>query len=199
MESPYGAAFPTIFFVYQRDGINRMFLKLNPHVSASNAMAKIETIFKELMSSTIFEYSFVNDDINNKFAAEERTVKLAGLFAILAIIISCLGLFGLSSFVAEQRTKEIGVRKVLGASVINLWGLLSKDFIVLVLISLCIAAPVAYHFMGVWLLNYQYHSDMPWWVFAVAGMGAILITLLTVSYQSIKAGFMNPVKSLRTE
>jgi ABC-type antimicrobial peptide transport system permease subunit len=121
------------------------------------------------------------------------------VFAALAVFISCLGLFGMATFMAEQRIKEIGVRKVLGASVFNLWGLLSKDFVVLVVISLFIAMPVAYYFMGNWLQHYTYRAGMPWWVFAAAGAGAIVITLLTVSYQSIKAAMMNPVHSLKTE
>ncbi len=120
-------------------------------------------------------------------------------FTVLAIFISCLGLFGLASFVAEQRTKEIGVRKVLGASVFSLWQLLSKEFFMLVNISLLIAIPVAYYFMHNWLQNYTYRTDISWWVFTVAGISALLVTLLTISYQSVKAALMNPVKSLRTE
>ncbi len=121
------------------------------------------------------------------------------MFAVLAIFISCLGLFGLASFVAERRTKEIGVRKVLGASVFNLWKLLSKDFVVLVLISLLIATPVGYYLMHNWLQNYQYRTDLSWRIFTAAGLGALMITLITVSFQSIKAAIANPVKSLRTE
>jgi ABC-type antimicrobial peptide transport system permease subunit len=199
MESPFKPTSPTIFFIYQRDGMNCMFLKLNPQVSASNALAKIETVFKKINPATSFEYSFVNDEFNKKFAAEERIGKLAGLFAGLAIIISCLGLFGLASFVAEQRTKEIGVRKVLGASVFTIWRLLSKEFVVLVFISLFIAVPTAYYFMHNWLQNYQYRTGIAWWIFAMAGSGAMIITLLTVSFQAIKAAIANPVKSLRTE
>jgi ABC-type antimicrobial peptide transport system permease subunit len=118
---------------------------------------------------------------------------------VLAIFISCLGLFGLASFVAEQRTKEIGVRKVLGASIYTLWKMLSKDFVMLVIISILIATPVAYYFMHQWLMKYQYHTGIHWWVFVVSGLGALLITLLTVSYQSIKAALTNPVESLRAE
>jgi putative ABC transport system permease protein len=121
------------------------------------------------------------------------------VFAVLAIFISCLGLFGLASFVAEQRTKEIGVRKVLGASVFDLWQLLSRDFVILVFISLFIATPTVYYFMHNWLQNYQYRTNLSWWIFAATGVGALLITLLTVSFQSIKAAIANPVKSLRTE
>jgi putative ABC transport system permease protein len=124
---------------------------------------------------------------------------LALFFAILAIFISCLGLFGLASFVAEQRTKEIGIRKVLGATVMNLWTLLSKDFVLLVIISVFIATPIAYYFMNDWLQKYDYRTNISWWVFALSGLGVMMITLLTVSYQAIKAALANPVKSLRTE
>ena len=199
MESPFKPSSPTIFFIYQRDGMNFMFLKINPHVSASNAMAKIEAAFKKINQATSFEYSFVYDEFNNKFIAEERIGKLAGLFTGIAIVISCLGLFGLASFVAEQRTKEIGVRKVLGATIFNVWSLLSKDFALLVLISLFIAAPTGYFFMHNWLQHYQYRTGIPWWIFAAAGICALIIALLTVSFQSIKAALMNPVKSLRSE
>jgi len=199
MESPFKPASPTIFFIYSRDGMNCMFLKLSPHVSASNALAKIEAVFKKINPASSFEYSFVNDEFDKKFSAEERIGKLSAVFALLAIIISGLGLFGLASFVAEQRTKEIGVRKILGASVFNVWALLSKEFVALVLISLFIAAPVAWYVMNRWLQNYQYRAGISWWIFAAAGIGALLITLLTVSFQAIKAALMNPVKSLRTE
>ena len=134
-----------------------------------------------------------------KFANEERIGKLASCFAGLAIFISCLGLFGMASFMAEQRVKEIGVRKVLGATVFNLWQLLSKDFVVLVIIALLIASPTAYYFMKNWLQGYQYHTEINAWIFAAAAAGAMAITLLTVSYQGIKAALANPVKSLRSE
>ena len=128
-----------------------------------------------------------------------RIGNLATFFAILAIFISCLGLFGLASFVAEQRTKEIGVRKVLGASVFSLWKMLSKEFVALVIISCVIVAPLAWYFLDKWLLNYSYRTEISWWIFVAAGAGALIITLFTVSYQAIKAALMNPVKSLRTE
>ncbi|MOA11408.1 FtsX-like permease family protein [compost metagenome] len=118
---------------------------------------------------------------------------------MLAILISCLGLFGLASFVAEQRTKEIGVRKVLGATVFNLWRLISKDFVLLIVISFFIAAPLAYYFMTGWLQRFDYRTGISWWIFVGAGVSAIIITLITVSYQAIKAALANPVKSLRTE
>ena len=199
MESPYNPISPTIFFIYQRDDMNFMLLKPNPHVSPGNAVAKIASVFKKINPNTSFEYSFVNDEFNRKFAAEERIGTLAGLFAGLAILISCLGLFGLVSFVAEQRTKEIGVRKVLGASVVDLWRVLNEEFVLQVGISLLIAIPATYYFMGNWLQHYAYRSNMPWWVFVSAGAGALAITLLTASYQSIKTALTNPVKSLRSE
>jgi ABC-type antimicrobial peptide transport system permease subunit len=118
---------------------------------------------------------------------------------MLAIFISCLGLFGLASFVTEQRTKEIGVRKVLGASVFNLWRLLSKEFVMLVTIALFISIPVAYYFMNNWLQDYEYRTEISWWIFAVAGISALLVTLFTVSFQAIRSALMNPVKSLRSE
>src|SRR5690606_3019151 len=115
------------------------------------------------------------------------------------VFISCLGLFGMALFMAEQRTREIGIRKVLGASVLNLWHLLSREFVLLVLIALLVAAPVAYYGMERWLQHYEYRTEISWWVFAATGLGALLIALLTVSGQSVRAALMNPVKSLKTE
>jgi len=165
----------------------------------SKALPKIEAVFKKLIPAVPFDYQFVDEDYAQKFAAEERIGKLAGFFTILAVFISCLGLFGLSSFIAEQRTKEIGIRKVLGASAFSLWRLLSNEFSALVIISLFIAVPFAYYFMHNWLQDYQYRAPLSWWIFASAGVGALIITLLTVSFQAIKAAIANPVKSLRTE
>jgi putative ABC transport system permease protein len=200
MESPYEPITPTIFFLKAPNGsVNWIDIKINPGVSTSEALPKIEAVFKKLIPSAPFEYQFADQEYALKFNAEERIGKLAAFFAILAILISCLGLFGLALFMAEQRTKEIGVRKILGASVYNLWQLLSRDFLALVLISLLIAAPTAYFFMYRWLQSYQYRSDLPWWIFLVAGSFALLIALLTVSFQAVKAALTNPVKSLRTE
>lgn len=168
-------------------------------MNAAESLEKIKTVFTRYSPSSPFSYEFVDAEYARKFEGEERIGKLASAFAGLAIFISCLGIFGLASFVAEQRTKEIGVRKVMGASVTNLWAMLSKDFVVLVSISLLVAMPLSWYFMSAWLQKYQYRSDMAWWIFAAAGVGALLITLLTVSYQSIKAAMANPVKSLRSE
>jgi hypothetical protein len=200
MESPYEPVEPTLFFVKALNGsVNWINIRINPAVAMSQALPKIENVFKKLVPTAPFDYKFVDQDYASKFAAEERISKLVGFFAVLAIIISCLGLFGLASFIAEQRAKEIGVRKVLGASVFNVWQLLSKDFVLLVLLSFFIATPIAYYFMHGWLQNYQYRADLSWWIFAAAGGGALMITLLTVSFQAIKVAIANPVKSLRTE
>jgi len=199
MESPYDDITPTMFMIKGHVGTSQINVKINPKVSASEALPKIEAVFKKIIPSAPFEYKFADEEYAVKFAAEERIGKLAGVFATLAIFISCLGLFGLASFVAEQRFKEIGVRKVLGATVVNLWALLSKDFIQLVILSQLIASPLAWYFMHKWLMNYHYRTDISWWVFGITSFGALAITLLTVSYQSIKAATANPVKSLRSE
>ncbi|HJP62358.1 MAG TPA: ABC transporter permease, partial [Mucilaginibacter sp.] len=196
-ESAYQPVQQTFF--YLRKGINNVDIRLSSNTSAHDAISKIGAIFKKYDPSTPFEYQFADDDYAKKFDNEVRVGKLSSTFAAPAIFISCLGLFGMASFTAEQRVKEIGVRKVLGASVFNLWRLLSKDFVLLVLISLVIATPVGYYFMHQWLQNYTYRSNISWWIFAVTAAGALAITLLTVSYQSIKAALANPVKSLRSE
>jgi putative ABC transport system permease protein len=196
-ESAYRPVEQTFF--YLRKGLTNIDIRLNPNTSAHEAIDKIGAIFKKYDPSAPFEYNFADDDYAKKFDTEVRVGKLASSFAGLAIFISCLGLFGMASFTAEQRVKEIGVRKVLGATVFNLWQLLSKDFVALVIISLLVASPIAYYFMHSWLQNYQYRSAIDWWIFAVTAVGALLITVLTVSYQSIKAALANPVKSLRSE
>lgn len=163
------------------------------------ALAKIETVFKKYSPGSPFEYKFTDEDYAKKFSDEERIGNLSTFFAGLAIFISCLGLFGLASFVAEQRTKEIGVRKVLGASVFMLWRMLSKEFVVLVIISSLVAIPLAWYFLHEWLQKYEYRTNISGWIFLAAGLGALAITLLTVSFQAIKAAIANPVKSLRSE
>ncbi len=197
MQSPYEQVKPTVFLLGGNP--NWIYIKINPNVSASKALPKIKGVFSHLIPSAQFGYKFADAEYAKKFVMEERIGQLASFFAILAIFISCLGLFGMASFMAEQRIKEIGVRKVLGASVFNLWRLLSKDLVRLVIISLLIATPAAFYFMHSWLQNYQYRSELSWWIFAAADAGAIMITLLTVSFQSIKAALANPVRSLRSE
>jgi len=198
MTSPYDEARPTIFNL-ANEPQNVVILKINPALSAKEALAKIEPVFKKFNPLQPFDYKFVDEDYTRKFGDEERIGKLAGFFALIAIGISCLGLFGLTSFVAEQRRKEIGIRKVLGASIASLWKLLSKDFVLLVMVSCVMAIPVAYYFMNEWLQKYTIRTQISWWVFLVAIVGALAITLLTVSFQAIKAAMANPVKSLRTE
>jgi ABC-type antimicrobial peptide transport system permease subunit len=197
VESPYEPIKPTIFYITTEAGIINV--RIDPKASAANALSTIETIYKKYAPGQPFDYQFADEEYAKKFGNEERIGKLASSFAGLAIFISCLGLFGMASFMAEQRIKEIGVRKVLGASVFNLWSLLSKDFVLLVIVSLVLATPITYYFMHNWLQNYQYHSNIAWWIFVVTAIGAMAITLLTVSYQSIKAALANPVKSLKTE
>ena len=200
MQSPYEPVKPTFFFLdYNYTAASQITFKLKPMVSAGAALPKIEAVFKDIVPSALFDYKFVDEEFGRKFSQEERIGKLSGVFAILAIFISCLGLFGLASFVAEQRTKEIGIRKVVGASVFSLWKLLSKDFVILVFISCLIAIPVAYYYMQGWLQNYQYRTTVTWDVFVIAIGLSLLVTLLTVSFQAIKAALANPVKSLRTE
>jgi len=198
MTSPYEPARQTLFYLSGGD-FDNMVMRINPTLGNHKAINTLSSIFKKYSPSVPFIYKFVDDEYASKFDNEERIGKLAGAFAILAIFISCLGLFGMASFSAEQRIKEIGIRKVLGASVINLWSLLSGEFVVLVLITLLVAIPIAYYLMDHWLQNYQYRTGISWWVFAITGIGAILITLLTVSFQTIKAALTNPVNCLRTE
>ncbi len=198
MESPYAPVKQTIYTVDYAN-MNWINIKLNPNKSTSESIATIESVFKRNISSAPFEYTFVDEEFGDKFEAEERVGKLASVFAVLAILISCLGLFGLASFVAEQRTKEIGIRKVLGASVVQLWRMLSKDFVVLVVISCTLAIPLSLYYMQIWLSNYEYRTTITWHVFVLSGIGALFITLLTVSYQAVKAALMNPVNSLKSE
>jgi putative ABC transport system permease protein len=198
MESPYDPVKQTIFNLGQGP-FDYVLIKINPKKSSHEALDKIAAICKTYSPSVPFTYKFVDDEYATKFADEERIGKLATSFAALAIFISCIGLFGMASFMAEQRTKEIGVRKVLGATVFGLWGLLSKDFVKLIIISLLVAIPVSYYLMHNWLQSYTYRADLSWWIFAATAAGAILITLATVSYQSIKAALTNPVTSLKTE
>ena len=181
------------------ENLSQMLVKLNAGMSATDALEKIESIQSKLAPSSPFEYSFVDEDYGMKFKAEQRIGRLTSVFAALAIFISSLGLFGLSSFVAEQKTKEIGVRKVIGASLFNIWSLLSKEFIVLVLISFMMAMPVAYYYLHQWLLTYHYHTEINPIVFVYAGVGALLITVVTVSVHGVRAAMANPVKSLRSE
>lgn len=200
--SPYEAVGPAFYWL-DKDGANntfgQMIIRLDPKKSTVESLAGVEAIHGKLVSSSAFDYSFVDEEYGLKFQAELRIGHLASVFAALAIFISCLGLFGLSSFVAEQKTKEIGVRKVIGASLFDIWTLISKDFVLLVSISLLMAMPVSYYYLYKWLLTYHYHTQIKWWVFVAADGSVLLITLLTVSFHGLKAAVANPVKSLRSE
>jgi len=198
MESPYTPVKPTIFLM-QPNWAGIITIRMKPSVPLRTALSKIEVVFKKYDPGSPFDYKFTDQEYAKKFSDEERIGNLATFFAVLAVFISCLGLFGLASFVAEQRTKEIGIRKVLGASIPAIWKMLSKDFVVLVIISCFIAIPVAWYYLHQWLQKYEYRTEISWWVFILAGIGALVITLLTVSFQAIKAAVANPVKSLRTE
>jgi ABC-type antimicrobial peptide transport system permease subunit len=198
MTSPYESAKQTIFRLipYQGLWIN---IRLNPELSTREGLARTAKVFQTLMPEVPFEYKFVDQEYATKFAGEERIGKLASVFASLAIFISCLGLFGMASFVAEQRKKEIGIRKILGASAASLWRMLSMEFVVLVTISCLIGMPIAWTYLTGWLARYEYHIEVPVRVFVAASAASVIITLLTVSFQTIKASIVNPINSLRSE
>jgi putative ABC transport system permease protein len=198
LQSPY---YPLKPMVIQggKSWFNVLHIKLNPANSTSQNLAKAEIIFKKYNPEYPFEYKFIDEEYAAKFEDEKRTGTLAALFAGLTIFISCLGLFGLAAYMAQNRIKEIGIRKVLGASVANITTLLSKDFLKLVIVSLVIASPVAGWLMYKWLQDFPYRVHIEWWVFAIAGIAAVTIALFTVSFQAIKAATANPVKNLRTE
>lgn len=198
VNSPYSQAQPQMFCLSASQG-NMVSIRLNPAAGASESIGKIKTVFEKYDPGSPFEYDFVDQMYARKFSDEERIGKLTTFFSVLAILISCLGLFGVASFIAEQRTKEIGVRKVLGATVLNVWGLLSRDFVLLVCIAFVIASPGAWYFLEGWLQKYEYRTTISWWIFALTGIGTLMITLLTVSFQAIRAAMMNPVRSLRSE
>jgi ABC-type antimicrobial peptide transport system permease subunit len=196
-QSPYEPIEPTIFLPDGWFGV--IVMRLNPALPMREAIAKIEPVFKKNNPSGPFVYNFVDEVYGRKFSREERIGNLAAFFTVLALFISCLGLFGLASFVAAQRTKEIGIRKVLGASVTNLWGMLSKDFVTLIVISCVISIPLSILFMGDWLQHYEYRTTITWQMLTGSCLGALIFTVLTVSFQAIKAAMGNPVNSLRTE
>ena len=195
--SPYNRVQPAVFL--GQGGHSVDIIRIKPGTPIRTALSAIEAVYKQYNPSSPFIYHFNDDDYAQKFATETHIGNLAAAFSGLAIFISCLGLFGLASFVAEQRTKEIGIRKVLGARIVNLWALLSGDFLKLVILSCLVSMPLSYFFMSKWLQNYTLHTSLSLWIFVAAGAGILSITLATVSYQAVKAALMNPVKSLRTE
>lgn len=198
VQSPYAPVRPAMWHITD-DSENVFIIRLNPNKSAQESMAKVKEVFTKFDTTSPFSSTFVDEEFASKFGNEKRIGTLAAFFAVLAVFISCLGLFGLASFVAEQRTKEIGIRKVMGASVHNLWQLLSKDFVILVIISSAMAIVFSYFFFTNWLESYEYRTSVSWWIFASSAAGALVITLVTVSFQAIKAATSNPINSLRSE
>jgi ABC-type antimicrobial peptide transport system permease subunit len=198
MASPYASPMPTCF-VYDPNWSNIVTYRLSPNKRTSEAIAAIEKIFNKYSPAVPFTYKFADETYHKKFEVEMLVGKLAGIFAAFAILISCIGLFGLAAYMAEQRNKEIGIRKVLGATVGQVWMLLSEEFIILVVVSSVIASPIAFYFLHGWLQKYEYRIQMSPLIFVGAGTAAVFITVLTVSFQSIKAGLANPAKSLKAE
>ena len=198
INSPY-ENIPPLVIEGPNSWFNGMHLKFNAAYQTEECLAKTAKIFKEYNPAYPFDYKFIDQEYAEKFTSEQHIKALTGLFASLAVIISCLGLLGLSAFIAESRVREIGVRKVFGASVADVMGLLSVDFVKLVIVAVIIGSPVTWYIMNRWLQNYDYHAEIKWSVFLAAGILVIAIALLTISFQSIKAALTNPSKSLRTD
>lgn len=198
MVNPFNPVMPAIY-MFNPDRVSDIMLRIEENTDVAAAIPAIQEIVEKYNPAYPFEYRFVRDEFNKKFETESHVGKLAGIFAGLAVFISCMGLFGLVAFMAEQRVKEIGIRKILGASVAHLWALLSTGFVKLVLISFALATPLAYLFLENWLEKYQYRTELSWWIFGIAGGAALVVTIITVSFQSIRAALSNPVKSLRSE
>ena len=188
---------PFLLRYWPREGFNTVMVKIQPN-KIKEALPAIKNIYRKYNQAE-FEYVFVDDAVNNQYLTESRTAKVILYFSILTIFVSCLGLFGLSTFIAGQKIKEIGIRKLLGASMLSIVNLLSGNFVKLVLLAIIIAVPVSYYFMNEWLRNFAYRIEMSWWIFLIAGMLALVIALATVSIQAIKAAIANPVKNLRAE
>lgn len=196
--SPYDPVKPTIYRLNDEGG-NFLLVRLHPQITVKEGIARIEDALKKYSDGVPFAYRFVEDDYALKFSNEQRVGQLAGIFTALAIFISCLGIFGLSSFTAEQRTKEISIRKVHGASILQLWRMMLKDFLLLVVISCMIAVPIAYQLLSSWLASYTYHVDVTWTVFTLAGVCTLVITMVTISWHTVQAAKANPIRSLRSE
>jgi len=196
MESPFQSVSPLII-KFSKDWVNSLIVRVNPDISMSKALNNIKAVLERY--NVPFEYQFADKAYAKKFYYEESVAGLSVIITVIAIFISCLGLFGLASYKAEQRTKEIGVRRVLGASVSSIWQLLSKDFIMLVLLACAVAIPISLYLMHDWLKTYQYKIDISWGMLLLVVLASLVITLMTVSFQAIKAAITNPVKSLRSE
>lgn len=197
-KSPFAKTDPSIIFLNERSA-SYLYIRLDPTLGMSESINGLREAFARVLPNDPFDFTFAENDYNKKFIAEQRIGNQASFFSMVAIVISCLGLFGLASFMAEHRIKEVGIRKVLGASVGNVMVLLSKDFALLVLIASLISIPIAYRVLDHWLDSYEIRTQLYWWIFAIAGIGALTITLLTVSIQALKAALANPVNALSTE
>jgi putative ABC transport system permease protein len=198
MGSPYSSNDPVFFTLQPNPRIHLFLIRVNPAVSIHEAVSSMAIVFKQFNPGAAFEYRFTEDVYMAKFAREEQLGRLAYIAAIFAIFISCIGLFGLSSFIAEQRTREIGIRKVLGATVLNIWKLLTQEFAMLVLVSISLAIPVSYFTLYNWLQDYSYRVSLDWWIFASAAISVTMIAIATVSFHAVRAALTNPVKSLRS-
>jgi putative ABC transport system permease protein len=188
---------PAVLHIYP-DAYSRIAVKLKGG-SIGKAIVKIKTLWNEFSPDYPIEYTFLDDSFQKMYAAEQKLKSLLSLFTAVTIFVACLGLFGLAAFAAERRRKEIGIRKVLGATVKGVVVLLSKDFIKLVLVSLVLASPAAWYLMSEWLESFSYRIDIQWWMFALAGVLTVLLAVFTVSLQAVKAALANPVKNLRAE
>jgi putative ABC transport system permease protein len=198
MESPFKPVDPMMIF-YDPSGANSISIRLNQSVSPKKGLAVIESVFKTYNPSVPFEYQFADQEFQKKFITEDLISKLTNIFAVLAIFICCIGLAGLASFTIEKRFREIGIRKVLGASVQQLLMLISKEFLKLVVIAFVIAVPLTWWFMNSWLDKYTYRINISIWLFGIVGVLVLLLTLIVVSMNTLRAATSNPVKSLRTE
>jgi len=198
LQSPYEPVEPMLISG-PAGWFNTAHIKLNAHNRMSDNLDKLERVFRQFNPAYPFEYHFVDEDYARKFQEEQKMGSLATWFAGLTIFISCLGLFALVAYMAESRRKEIGIRKLLGASVSDVIILLSKEFIILVLVSITVATPIAWQAMEKWLANYPYRTNIPWWLFVVVGCISLGIALLTVGFQAFKAATENPVKAIKSE
>jgi len=187
-----------LVLVLKKEKADNMLVKVSEDNIAAT-LHYIKSAFNEVNPGQPFEYEFLDQAFAKQYRSDEQKGHLFLLFSAIAVIIACLGLFGLSTFTAEQRTKEIGVRKVLGASVASIVSLLSKDFLKLVLIAIVIAVPAGWYWMRIWLQDFAYKTSIDWWIFALAGVLSLVIAIVTISFQSIKAALMNPVESLKSE
>ena len=199
VDSPFKNIGPTFYFFIPEHFRSFTLLRLNDQVSEIEAIGKVAEIYESVHPGVPFEFEFVSDAHDRKFQSIKRIGSLTSIFSSFAIIISCLGLFGLASFMVEQRTKEIGIRKVLGASVFHLWRLISKEFVALVVTASMVAIPLAVLALKGWLEGYEYRVDLQWWVFVIACLGALALSIVTTSYKALATIRLNPAKTLKDE